>query len=374
MGTTGIVAQAYGKRDDAEIKAALGRSLLIAGFISLLLVLLQTPIALICYSIVDASAESEAFSMRYFEIRIWSAPAALFNLALVGWFIGMQNTRVPLILVLTINLCNIVLDLVFVVGLDMNVDGVALASVIAEYLGFFTGLQLIRRQAQIKFSEICNREQVLDKSKLRKLFAVNGNLFIRTFFLIGSFAFFTAQGAKQGDIILGANAILLNFQTFMAYGLDGFANAVEAIVGRSMGQADKKAFRQAVLTAGFWSVIVAMGFTGIYGLLGAKLIGLLTDIAAIESTAIRFLPWAVLLPLISLWSFLFDGVFIGATWTAAMRNTMLFSTFACFLPAWYLFQPLGNHGLWLAFTVFMAARGLSMAIAFSWLERRSRLI
>lgn len=372
MGTTGLIAQAHGANQFDELRAGLMRGVVLALLLALVLLISQQAIQWLALTLVDASPAVERYAAEYFSIRIWSAPATLINYVFIGWFLGMQNARGPLYLLLAINLSNIVLDLWFVWGLGMTVDGVALASVLAEYLGVLLGAFLILRELKGQGGAWC-WNTVFNATRLRQLLVVNQNIFIRTLCLIFSFAFFTAQGAKHGDVILAANAVLMNFQTFMAYGLDGFAHAAEALVGKAVGQRDRQAFRAAVHTAGLWSVMVALAFMLLYALFGALIIVGLTDLEEVRQAAYSFLPWLILSPLVSVWSYLYDGIFIGATRTAEMRNTMLISTFFCFLPAWYLLQPWGNHGLWAALMVFMLARAVSMAISYRNMQRQGRI-
>ena len=373
MGTTGLTAQAQGREDGDEIRAIMARALLLAALLACALLALQGVIHVVAFAVLEASPAVEAAAAQYFFIRIWSAPASLANYVLIGWFLGMQNARGPLYLLLVINITNIVLDLVFVLAWHMDVAGVALASVVAEYLGVLVGLWLVRRELR-GCAGRWRGTAMLAWHKLRELVVVNVNILIRTLCLIFSFAFFTAQGAKQGDVVLAANAVLMNFQTFMAYGLDGFAHAAEALVGRAVGQRNAAAFRRAVYTAGLWSLLVAVAFVAVYGVGGVWVINGLTDIEAVRQTAYVYLPWLIAAPLLSVWSYLYDGIFIGATRSAEMRNTMLLSTVVFFLPAWYVLQPWGNHGLWAALMVFMAARGVTMAVSYGVMRRRSEFI
>ena len=373
MGTTGLTAQAHGREDGDEIRAIMGRALLLAAVFACALLVLQGVIHGIAFAVLEASAAVEAAAAQYFFIRIWSAPASLANYVLIGWFLGMQNARGPLYLLLVINITNIVLDLVFVLAWHMDVAGVALASVVAEYLGMLVGLWLLRRELR-GCAGRWRMAAMLAWHKLRELVVVNVNILIRTLCLIFSFAFFTAQGAKQGDVVLAANAVLMNFQTFMAYGLDGFAHAAEALVGRAVGQRNASAFRRAVYTAGLWSLLVAVAFVGVYGVGGVWVINGLTDIEAVRQTAYVYLPWLILAPLLSVWGYLYDGIFIGATRSVEMRNTMLLSTVVFFLPAWYVLQPWGNHGLWAALMVFMVARGVTMAVSYGLMRRRGEFL
>ncbi len=368
MGTTGLVAQAHGADNHSDVRSILARASVMAITISVLLLLLQGAIERFSWWVLEASEQVEFYASVYFDIRIWSAPATLINYVLIGCFLGMQNARGPLYLLLVVNTSNIILDLWFVWGLNMDVAGVALASVIAEYIGAVVGVVLLKHQLS-RYEGVWQLQSLFDRRKMRQMVVLNHNIFIRTLCLIFSFAFFTAQGAKYGDVVLAANAVLMNFQTFMAYGLDGFAHAAEAMVGKAIGQRDRLAFKRAVYTAGVWSAVVAALFVLIYGLFGSLIIQGLTDIEAVRQTSMLYLPWLVAAPLLSVWSYLYDGVFVGATRSAEMRNTMLVSTVIFFLPAWYVLQPWGNHGLWAALMVFMVARGITMAFSYHRINR-----
>jgi MATE family multidrug resistance protein len=363
MGTTGITAQSFGAGDNDGLRAALGQALIVGLFIALTLMVLQKPIGQLALSLLGGDAETQKYASEYFSIRIWSAPGTLANYALIGWFIGLQNARIPLLIFLTINLTNIALDLFFVVVLGMNVDGVALASVIAEYSGFLVGATfaisiLKKRAGHWPLARLTNI------AAYRAFFSVNTNIFIRTMALMFTLAFITAQGARLGGQILAANAVLMNFQFLTSFGLDGIAHAAEAMVGKAIGEKRRDALVHSVNLTLKWSVIFALGFTVVYVLAGPLIIAILTDLPDVKETALRYLPWMIASPLISVWCFLYDGVFIGATRARDMRNIMVSSTLFVFLPAWYFLQPLGNHGLWLAFLLFMASRGVGMHIGY----------
>ena len=363
MGTTGIAAQRFGANDNDGLRVALGQALIVALLIAFGLILLQVPIGSVALKLLGAEAEVEYYAQQYFSIRIWSAPGTLANYVLMGWFIGLQNARVPLLIFLTINLTNIVLDLIFVIGLGMKVDGVALASVIAEYSGLLVGVGFAANALR-------KRDGHWPLPRLFKIrayaafFSVNAHLLIRTMALMFTFAFVTAQGARLGGLFLAANAVLMNLQILTSFALDGFAHAAEALVGKAVGEQRSEALEQAVRLTLKWSLIFAVGFCLFYFLFGPFLIRLLTNLEGVRETAMRYLPWLILSPLVSVWSFLYDGVYVGATRAREMRNIMVFSAVAIFLPAWFLLQGLGNHGLWLAFTIFMASRGIGMHIAY----------
>ena len=368
MGTTGLVAQAYGAGDDAEVRATLLRGLAIAGGFGVILWVLQVPIFALARTLFDASPEVEGFAQDYFRIRIWSAPATLANYCLVGWFIGMRNTRAALVLQLWMNGLNIALSLAFVVGLGWGVTGVAAATAISEYAAVALALVLWRREAVAPAA----LAQIFEPAKLRRLFGLNFDIFVRTLCLITAFALFTRQGATAGDAMLAANAVLMQLQHFLSFGLDGFAHAAEAMIGGAVGARDREALRRAVHITGQWAVIVAVGYTIVYLAGGPIIVGWLTDIAEVRDLAGEFLIWLAISPLVSVWSFMLDGIFIGATRTRDMRNAMIIS-FGVFAVALLSLQPIfGNHGLWAALMIFMVARALTLAFLYPGIARGLR--
>ncbi len=363
MGTTGIAAQRYGAGDNDGLRVALGQALVVAALIAVAFIVLQDPIGRLAMHLLGPDADTRVFAIEYFSIRIWSAPGTLANYVLIGWFIGLSNARVPLLIFLTINITNIVLDLLFVIVFGMKVDGVALASVIAEYSGLLVGGtfalgELRRRAGHWPMSQIVNL------SAYGAFLSVNAHLFVRTMMLIFTLAFVTAQGARLGPLILAANAVLMNFQNLTSFGLDGIAHAAEALVGKAVGKRDREALEESVRLTLRWSLYFSAGFTAAYVVAGPFVVGLLTDLPDVRETAARYLPYMIASPLISVWCFLYDGVFVGATRAKAMRDIMIVSTLGVFLPAWYFLKPLGNDGLWLAFLLFMAARGIGMHIGY----------
>ena len=363
MGTTGIAAQSYGAGDNDGLRVSLGQALIVSLAIAVAILVLQIPIGRIALNLLGGDAETQQHAATYFSVRVWSAPGTLANFALVGWFLGLQNARVPLFIFLTINITNIVLDLVFVVGLGMKVDGVALASVIAEYSGLLVGgafaVDALRSHAgHWPIARLTNL------AAYRAFFSVNANLFVRTMALLFAFGFITAQGARLGPVILAANAVLMNFQNLTALGLDGLAHAAEAMVGKAVGQKDDESLRHTVRLTLKWSLIFAVGFTLVYVVTGPLIVRALTDLQGVRETAMAYLPWLIASPLISVWCFLYDGVYVGMTRAREMRNIMLISTFVVFLPTWYITQPFGNHGLWFSLLVFLASRGFGMHLAY----------
>ena len=363
MGTTGIAAQSFGANDSEGLRAALGQALIVGLLIAVMLIALQVPISTLALKLLGGDVETQKYAAEYFFIRIWSAPGTLANFAIIGWFIGLQNARVPLAIFLTINLTNIALDLLFVVVLGMKVDGVALASVIAEYSGLIVG-GLFMLSALRQRPGHWPVDRLTNFSAYKAFFAINANLFVRSMALMFTFSFITAQGARLGGLVLAANAVLMNFQFLTALGLDGIAHAAEALVGKAIGEKRRGALEHTVKLTLRWSLIFAVGFAAFYALFGTLIIGILTDLEDVREAAIRYLPWMIASPVVSVWCFLYDGVYVGATRAKEMRNVMVFSTIVIFLPAWYLLQPLGNDGLWLAFLLFMASRGIGMHLGY----------
>ena len=368
MGTTGLVAQAYGANDAAEVRALLGRALLMAVGLGLGVFALQWPLISGALWFIEASDQVETLARSYFDIRIYAAPAALANYAVLGWLLGLQRAKSALLLQVFMNGVNVVLDLWFVLGLGWGVEGVALATAIAEYsaaiLGIFLALRVMRQiDGQWSWA------RTLDPVQLKRLFVVNGDIFIRTLCLVTAFAWFTSQGASMGDTLLAANAILMNFQMIVGYALDGFAFAAEALIGAAIGAKDRKKLSEAVRATTIWAGVFALLFSLIYAVAGSLIIAGMTDIDEVRETAHTFLIWAVLSPLVSVWSFQLDGIFIGATRTRAMRNGMAISLAGFLLCVW-IFVPLWqNHGLWLAFYIYMILRAVTLAVRYPALVR-----
>jgi MATE family multidrug resistance protein len=368
MGTGGLTAQALGARDADEVRACLARAAVIGIAVALILIALQLPIATATFSILEASPDVEALAQEYFFVRIWGAPATLMNFALLGWFIGCQNTKAALWHQLSLNGVNIVLDLVFVLGFGWGVTGVAAATAIADgvavVIGLFLALPILR-----KLGGGFVGAEILEASKIRRTIALNVDIFIRTICLVLAFAYFTAQGAAFGNVVLAANAVLLNFQTFMAHALDGLAHSAEALGGEAIGARDRKAFRDAVRVSVFWGMVVAAGFTLVYLIAGSFIIDVLTGIETVRETSREYLVWSAAMPLIAVFPFLLDGIFLGGTRGATMRNAMIVSLLI-YLACCYILVPLwGNDGLWASLAIFMGARGLTLGARYPALAR-----
>jgi multidrug resistance protein, MATE family len=359
MGTSGLAAQAHGAGDMAERGAILLRALLIGAVAGLIFIAAQGLLFQAAFAIAPAGDEVEALAQHYLAIRIWGAPATIAAYAVTGWLIAVERTRAVLLLQLWINGVNVILDLWFVLGLGWGVGGVAAATLIAEWTGLALGLWLCRDGLIPVWRAALAR--LPDRAALRVMLAVNRDIMIRSVLLQLSFTTFVFLGARQGDVTLAANQVLLQFLAITAYALDGFAFAAETLVGQAVGARARGDLRRAGRLAMQWgfagAALMALGFA----LAGPAIIDLMTTAPDVRAEARAFLPWLVAAPLIGVASWIYDGIFIGATLTAQMRRTMMLSV-AIYAAALAILPPaFGNHGLWAALMVLNAARGLSMA-------------
>jgi MATE family multidrug resistance protein len=370
MGTTGLVAQAFGARDNDALRASVLRAMLLAFTIGAAVLALQLPVIRYGLIALGGSAAVRDTASAYCHARIWAAPFALGNYVVLGYLLGCQRVRLALATQLFINVVNIVAVLLFVYRFGWGIAGIGAATAFADFGGFALGLAILWRLRPRGLGPPALRA-LLDRRALKRLVAINRDIFIRTICLLGSYGWFAHLGARQGDAILAANALLLNFQTFMSFGLDGFAHAAEALVGAAAGARDRHAFRQAVKVTLLWSAIGAAGFSVAFWLGGDWIIGRLTDQAVVHAAAVRYLPWTAILPLASVAGFQLDGVFIGATRTHELMKAMAVSLAVFLFAAWGLAGSLGNHGLWLALVIFMIARGVTLAIQVPAIERAS---
>lgn len=366
MGTTGHVARARGAGDHALAFLVLARSAALGLVIALAVVLLGPAWTILGLAIMQPAESLSIHATSYIDIRLLSAPAVLVTYAIVGWFIGCQNTRWPMAILLVTNGVNIVLDGLFIIGLDLNSDGAAMATVGAEYCGLVLGMIAVRQAAPELPTASDIRRGLGDLQAYAALWRSNRNLLVRTLSLLACFAFFTAMGEKLGQDVVAANALMMQFLLFAAFALDGFAYAVEGLAGSRLGARDLEGFHAVVRRCALWSAASACVISLLIGLGQPVLIPLLSDIANVREILTDVHVWLVLLPLLAAPSYLLDGVFIGAAETRPLMTSMLFSALLVYLPAWYVTQPWGNQGLWLSFTLFNLARGLSLA----WIFRR----
>lgn len=359
MGTTGLTAQALGSRDSAEILNSLARALLIALIAGVALIIAQWPLRAAAFGLLDGSQQVEALAAAYYDIRIWAAPATLANYALLGWFIGLGRTDIGLVLQLVLNIANMLLDALFVLGFGWDVRGVAAGTLLAECIAVIAGITLALRHAEVYGRLRIDLAAWFAPEKIRRTIAVNTDIMIRSLALIFVFVWFMSRGAASGDVILAANAVLMQFNSVSAFFLDGLAFAAEALVGRAIGAKQRNTLLRAIRLTTVWAVGTAAVLAGILSIGGVLFIDSLTVDPQARAAARTYLPWAALAPLLGVWSFQLDGIFIGATRSREMRNAMLLAT-AIYLFAWWVLAPYGNHGLWAALWVSYIARAVTL--------------
>lgn len=353
MATTGLVAQAWGAEDGALMRKHLLRALLIAAAGGGAIILLQKPIIEAGLAFLGGSEAVYESAAAYAFARIWSAPATLGNFVLLGYLLGRQRVMVSLALQVMLNAINLIATLVLVFGFDWGVAGIGAGTAIAEWIAFIAGLMIVR---PFRANPALELRDLLDGTAFRQLIAVNRDIFLRSLFLLVCFAWFARSGAAEGDAILAANAVLLNLHGITSYGLDGFAHATETLVGSAIGARRRQALYRVIKAAFVWSGLVALLFSLCYALAGPSIIALLTNQEEVRATAVEYLPYVVVLPLISVVGYMLDGVFIGAIRTRDLRNSMFISTIVFIVAAYGLQQVWGNHGLWIGMIVLMIVR------------------
>ena len=372
MGTTGLTAQALGAGDKRALAATASQAALAALALGTALIAAQVPLKGLALWLFEASPAVETLTGDYFSIRIWGAPALLLYLVAMGVLFGLQQMRAALALSLLLNLCNAALDFLFVVGLGWDVEGVATGTIISEWLAALVGLRLAAGALARQGCRWPRLEAMLDRQRLAHLFQICANLVLRTFFVQLPFFLITALGAALGDVALAANAVLLQFLHIMAYGLDGFAHTAETLAGYAFGKRDAKGLRRASGYSAVWAGVTACLFSTAYALFGTSLIALFTDLPEVRTAASAYLPWVAALPLVAVWAFMLDGIFIGATRAAELRNAMILAAAIYLAVLWLTFEPFGNHGVWLSMLAFMAARSVILGAMYPGLERRSQ--
>ncbi len=362
MGTSGFTAQAFGARDLGLAVPILGRYLVFGLFSGLFLVVMQIPIAMLAFRLVNGSPEVEHLARSYFFIRIYAAPATLVIYGITGWLIGMQNARSPMVLALSINLLNILFSLFFIKIMHAGSDGIALASVMAQYSGLLVAFFLLRPYFR-KLGKYWQWKAIFQKSAFLEFFHVNKDIFIRPLCLIITLSFFTAKSARMGDIQLAVNTLLFQFFYFFSYFVDGFGYAAEALAGKYKGSRDPVMLKRVVRRLFVWGVLIALSFSLIYLSTLPWLIRLLTRQEEVIQASRPFHLWIILIPLMSFVAFIWDGIYVGLTASRSMRNSMLIVTMLIFFPAYFLLQPVaGPHALWIALLLFMAGRGVMLTL------------
>ena len=379
MSTTGLAAQAYGAGNIEQGLLVLLRGIIVASLVGVTLLIFQVFYLEAALYVAGGSEQVQHYARQYSEIRIWGLPAALSNLVILGWLLGNHQAKSVMWLLIITNIINLLLDLLFVMVFDWQVKGLALATILAEYTGLLFGLLVIFNKFRDSIPQLLKQQTnalshlltlLFERSVLLTYFKLNRDILIRTLSLQVCFIFMTAQGARLGDNIVAANAILMNFLLLISFGLDGIANAAEVMVGKAKGENNTQALKKIVHVALLWTAIFALTYSIIFALFGQQFISFITTIDTIITFAQQYLIWIIILPIISCWCYLYDGIYIGLMQTKTMRNSMVISTFCCFFPAWFLLQSFGNHGLWAAFSIFMLARGITLAWHFKYYQQQ----
>ena len=360
MATTGLTAQAFGEKDLRECGRLLLRAICIGITSSLLLLIFQWQLIDLSFRLIDASPDVEHLARIYFHIRIYAAPATLCLHAFHGVFLGLQNARYPMLLTIVVNLVNIVLNLVFVRLLNMKVEGIALATVIAQYIGLFVAVLLFSRYYRGILPK-WNLREILAFSKLKRFLNISADIFIRTCCLVFSHAVFTAKSAALSDTLLAINTILLQFINLMSYAIDGLAFAAEGMIGKYKGARDMPNLKGTTRQIFFWAFLFAGVIMLIFVLFGDQLLYIFTDQTSLVKQAEVYLIWVIVAPIVNVAAYIWDGIFLGATASRALRNSVIVSTLL-YLSAVYLLMPFGNHGLWGALTLLLIARGISLTV------------
>lgn len=364
MGTSGMTAQALGRRDLPEVATTLARSITVALVVSILIMALQTPLCNAALWLVGASGEIDAEVWRYYRICVWGAPAMLCLYSLTGWYIGMQNTRLPMFIAIMQNIVNIAASCSFVYGFGMKVEGIAMGTLVAQYAGLVVSLALWSATYGKRIVRHVERRRIVECTALQRFFGVNRDIFLRTLCLVAVNFYFLSSGASQGAVLLAVNTLLMQFFTLYSYVMDGFAFAGEALCGKLYGARNRTEFNSTVRHLFVWGAVLTAAYTLVYAVGGTGFLALLTDEPAVVTTASDYAFWAMLIPVCGLAAFIWDGVFIGTTNTrgmfaaTAIAMIVFFAVYLSLRGVWH------NHALWLAFLAFLAARGAVQSALF----------
>jgi len=357
-GTSGFTSQAFGAERTSDIKATLQRSMLFALAVAILLLVLQVPIAKIAFQLLNSSADVEQTARTYFYICIWGAPAVLLLYGFNGWFIGLQSTKITMFISLIQNLVNIVLSILFVFGFGMKVAGVALGTLLAQYIGLVMAVYFWKTHFKRYFHLDWTKKVLQNKDEILRFLRVNRDIMLRTLCILSVTTFFTSMGARQGNLTLAANAILIQFFYLFSYFMDGFSNAGEALAGQYHGAHDILNFKKTVHLVFCWATILSLFCSVVYLLLGKFLLSLLTNNQEVMNLASQYFEWTILVPLVGFAAFIWDGIFIGITATRYLFLSMFLATCGYFIAFALTFPTWGNHGLWFSFCLFLLLRGL----------------
>jgi multidrug resistance protein, MATE family len=362
MSTSGLTAQAYGRKDHEQAAKILSRALFIALIAGLLILAFRSIISRAGFNLLDGTETVKKEAIIYFNIRVFAAPASIALFAFSGWFLGMHNARVPMIVSILINIFNILISVLFVVILGHTSDGVAIGTVCAQYIGLVLYIFYLFRKFPDLIKHI-NIQSITPLNELKNFLSVSGDIFFRTLMVILVFTWFTSESAGQGNTILAVNSLFREFLMFFSFLMDGFAFAAEPLIGGEIGAGNRKDIRTIIRRIFKWGIMITILSTLIYGGLGYQIMSLLTNQTAILETAKPYLFYIALIPALCFSSFLWDGVYIGATASRQMLFSILFSTFGIFFPVWFILKnSLGNHALWIAMLLFMFSRGIYLWI------------
>jgi MATE family multidrug resistance protein len=368
MGTVGLTAQAHGAKDKQRLMQLLLMPGLLALAIGVAIMALQSWLIPLGVYLMGASDQVSELAQEYLSIRIYSAPAVLVTYVCLGWLLGRQDSRSPLLLLVVTNVSNIGFNLLFVIGFDMTSAGVAWGSLLADYCGLMLALVLVWRHL-VRFDQQLHLQWSAFSPLAKQLLRLNSYLFVRTLMLLFAFAFITSQSARMGDDVLAANTLLLQYVTLLAYALDGFAFAIEAACGEALGANKRRRFYRLCNGAAIYSIFVAVAATLGFWLLSDAFINMLTTLERVREIASAHAVWVMWVPIISVWSYLFDGIFVGATQAQAMFFSVL-ASLGVLLPLWYLLESWGNDGLWWAFLGSCGVRALVALLGYLWLSHK----
>ena len=361
MGTSGLTSQAYGRKDASAETRVLVQAVCVGLVSAIALLLLQYPIERLAFHLLDTSDEVERYAVAYFRVCIWGAPAVLTLFGFKGWFIGMHISRFPMYIAIAVNTVIILCSLCFVFGFKMKVEGVALGTVVAEYGGLAMAVVLwVKKYGYLRVRVVLRESLYL--TAMQRFFAVNRDIFLRTFCLIAVTTFFTSTGARQGDVILAVNTLLMQLFTLFSYIMDGFAYAGEALAGRYVGACNLKQLKHAVRNLFAWGVGLSLFFTLLYAVGGKNFLSILTDDTEVIQASATYFYWVLAIPLAGFSAFLWDGILIGATATKQMLGAMLIASFAFFFIFYTFSGSTDNHMLWLAFLVYLSLRGIMQTL------------
>lgn len=359
MGSSGLTAQAHGATNIEGTNLVLIRGLMVGICASVVILLFQTLICRLSLDFMEVGEDTRQLSEQYFKILVWGAPAVLCTYSLSGWFLGLKNAKTPMWISFIINITNIVVSLLLVFVFKLKISGVATGTLTAQWVGFLVGIIMAWRKYHPSISDI---HKIIDTKELRRFFSINTDIFFRTLCLIAVTAWFTRVGSQQGTIILAVNTLLMQFFIMFSYFMDGFAFAGESLCGNFIGAGHRQKLKECINSLFHWGVIMALTFSVLYAIGGELIMNMLTTDHLIIEKSKEYIIWVILVPFAGFASFTWDGIYIGATQTRAMLISMLLSSVLYFSIYFFLFNKLGNHGLWIAFIVYLSSRGIILSL------------